>query len=219
MSKEKKPFYLYIRFWVMLYALVVALFITSQLIAGLLVVHNVDVLWINNNFVKSMEITLETAAWFWTALVSAYCMSDKYLDIRKTMNLTAGQMSVGDMAKLRKIIIISLLLSIYSVGCTLLVDLNFQMEAFFSSFGLAIIFYSSGHKLVESFKYYPGKVDGDADGIPDVIQHKYEKWVRSKRSSGVKDEFISLEYYFDEFPEDKKIVDNALKNPEVFLKN
>jgi hypothetical protein len=137
------------------------------------------------------------------------------LDIKKTMNLTSGQMSNGDMAKIRKIIIISLILSLYAILCSFVVDLNFQVVAFFSSFGTSTVIYTSGNKIVKSLKYYPGSVDGDADGIPDIIQHRYEKWVREQKKNGTEPQFITLEYYLDTNPEDRAILDNIHKNLET----
>jgi hypothetical protein len=64
-------------------------------------------------------------------------------------------------------------------------------------------------------KYYPGSVDSDADGIPDVIQHRYEKWVREQKKNGTEPQFITLEYYLDTNPEDRAILDNIHKNLET----
>lgn len=199
----------------MLYAQVVLLLMTIQLTVALLVRLGVDVVWINNNVSTVVETTLETAAWFWTAIVTLFCGFDKLVDIKKTMNLTSGQMSNGDMAKIRKIIIISLILSLYAILCSFVVDLNFQVVAFFSSFGTSTVIYTSGNKIVKSLKYYPGSVDGDADGIPDVIQHRYEKWVREQKKNGTEPQFITLEYYLDTNPEDRVILDNIHKNLET----
>lgn len=199
----------------MLYAQVVLLLMTIQLTVALLVRLGVDVVWINNNVSTVVETTLETAAWFWTAIVTLFCGFDKLVDIKKTMNLTSGQMSNGDMAKIRKIIIVSLILSLYAILCSFVVDLNFQVVAFFSSFGTSTVIYTSGNKIVKSLKYYPGSVDGDADGIPDIIQHRYEKWVREQKKNGTEPQFITLEYYLDTNPEDRAILDNIHKNLET----
>lgn len=211
-EKKKKPFYFYSRFWVLLYAQVVLLLMTIQLTVALLVRLGVDIVWINNNISNVVENTLETAAWFWTAIVSLFCGFDKFVDIKNTMNLASGQMSNGDMAKIRKIIIISLILSIYSIVCSFVVDLNFQVVAFFSSFGMSTVIYTSGNKIVKSLKYYPGSIDGDADGIPDVIQHRYEKWVREQKKNGTEQQFITLEYYLDTNPGDRAIIDKLHSN-------
>lgn len=192
------------RFWVCIYAIAMALLITGQLILGLMqngevVVHNVSL----NKFINGeCNLPMETAAWLWTALVSLFCGFDRFVDIKTTMHLSSGQMSMGELSKLRTVIVESLFLFIYSLVCSLLVNKDFQLTAMLTAFGMSIIIYVAGNKAVKACKYYSEKAeDVDSDGVPDIIQKDYEKWVRAEKKNGTDAAYINLDYFLDANPE------------------
>lgn len=200
---KKSPIWYSSRFWVCLYAIVMVLLISGQFILGLLednkiTFHNITL----NKFINGeCNLPMEIAAWCWSALISLFCGFDRFVDIKTTMHLSSGQMSMGDLSKLRVIIMESLLLFIYSLICSLLVNKDFQLTAMFSAFGMSVIIYVAGNKAVKACKYYSDKEDKDSDGVPDIIQKDYEKWVRAQKRNGVDEAYINLDYFLDDNPE------------------
>ena len=195
----KNKFWQSSRFWVFLYAFVMAVIMTLQLILGIM--QNKELVFKSvtlNNFVNGeVNLPMETLAWCWTALISLFCGFDRFVDIKTTMHLSSGQMSFGDLAKLRAIILVNLVLFIYAVLANFLVDKDFQLTQMAMAFGMSVIIYVSGNKLVKSFKY-SGEKDEDGDGIPDSIQEEYEKWVRAQKKNNIDEAYINLDYFLDE---------------------
>ena len=208
MENKKKPFYYESRFWVGLYAFVMLIIMTLQLILGLLQNQEIVVKSVTlNKFINGeVDLPMEALSWFWFGLVSLFCGFDRFVDVRTTMHLSSGQMSLGDLAKLRGIIIESMILFLYAVACNLLVDKDFQLAQMASAFGSATIIYVSGNKIVKAYKY-AGSKDDDKDGIPDDIQDEYEKWVRAQKKEGTDEAFITLDYFLDENPDAKAILE------------
>lgn len=201
--KERTPIYYSSRFWVCMYAIVMAIMMSLQLMLGLM--QNQELVFksiVLNKFVNgSLELPMEAAAWLWTALISLFCGFDRFVDIKTTMHLSSGQMSMGDLAKLRVIMLESLLLFIFALISNFLVDKDFQLTAMLTAFGMSVIIYVSGNKMVKACKYYSNKTDNDKDGVPDEIQKEYEKWVRAQKKAGTDEAYINLDYFLDEHPE------------------
>ena len=115
--KERTPIYYSSRFWVCIYAIVMAIMMSLQLMLGLM--QNQELVFksiVLNKFVNgSLKLPMEAAAWLWTALISLFCGFDRFVDIKTTMHLSSGQMSMGDLAKLRVIMLESLLLFVFAL--------------------------------------------------------------------------------------------------------
>ena len=201
--KERTPIHYSSRFWVCLYAIVMAVMMSLQLMLGLM--QNQEIVFksiVLNKFVNgSLKLPMEAAAWLWTALISLFCGFDRFVDIKTTMHLSSGQMSMGDLAKLRVIMLESLLLFVFALVSNFLVDKDFQLTAMLTAFGMSVIIYVSGNKMVKACKYYSEKTDNDNDGVPDEIQKEYEKWVRAQKKAGTDEAYINLDYFLDEHPE------------------
>ena len=108
---------------------------------------------------------------------------------------------MGDLTKLRVIMLESLLLFVFALISNFLVDKDFQLTAMLTAFGMSVIIYVSGNKMVKACKYYSEKTDNDKDGVPDEIQKEYEKWVRAQKKAGTDEAYINLDYFLDEHPE------------------
>lgn len=193
-------FYYSSRFWVCLYALVMAMFMTFQIIIGCLENGTLKVPEFIARFISGQaSLPMETLAWMWTALVSLYCGFDRVVDIRNTMQLSSGTMNLGDLAKLRGIIMLSLLLLVVGTVGHITTGRDFQLAALASAFGSSIIIYVSGNKAVKAVKYKC--LDENNDGVPDEVEDDYHAWVRARKKEGVEAEFLTLEYFLDEHPE------------------
>lgn len=199
MSDKKSPIYYSSRFWAYTYAVVLFLLLTIQAVLGLLASANFTLPVVLQQYVNGkLQLPLAVATWLWTAIISLYCGLDRVVDIKNTQNLAAGSMNLGDLSKLRKIIVVCLLLFLYALGWSFILDMDFQLEALLSAFGSTVIMYTSGNKLVKASKY---EGDADNDGIPDIVQEDYHTWARAQKKLGTEDAFITLDYFFDEFPD------------------
>lgn len=198
---NKSPAYYASRFWIFVYAAIVFITMTVQLALGLVENNNVPIqLEALNKIVNgTTSLPMEILCWGWTVIITAFCGFDRVVDIRETQHLPSGQVSKGDLAKLRFIIIIAIFFYLYGLVCSCIVDKDFQLGALLSSIISSITMYFTGNKLVKTFKY-SHKKDVDNDGIPDSIQEEYEKWAREQRKNGTDQNFITLEYFFDENP-------------------
>lgn len=193
--RDKSPIYYSSRFWAFLYAGILMAILTLQLVLGLIDKGVLPKGVINTN----LSLPMGFATWIWTFIISLFCGFDRLVDIKNTQQLSAGQVSIGDLDKLRKLIVVSILLFLYALACNSLVDKDFQLEALLSAVGSSIIIYISGNKLVKANRYVCE--DKDKDGIPDNIQKEYEKWVREQKKMGTDKSFIDLEYFLDERPD------------------
>lgn len=183
------------RFWIGLFGFVVAIFISLQLFLGLIQNGFIPFKYLN----PEINLPLNTVAYSWAVLVGLYCGTDRAVDVANTISLKPGQLSMGDLAKLRHIILLSLFLVLYSLIGTVATNKDFALEAFFGAFAAATIIYCAGNKVVKTFKY-SGK-DNDNDGVPDEYQNEYEKWAREETKKGTKEEFITFDYFLDVHPD------------------
>lgn len=208
MENKRKPFYYESRFWVGLYAFVMLIMMMLQLVLGLLQNQEIVVRSVTlNKFINGeVDLPMEALSWFWVGLVSLFCGFDRFVDVRTTMHLSSGQMSLGDLAKLRAIIVESLVLFLLAVACNLLVDKDFQLAQMASAFGSATVIYVSGNKLVKAYKW-TGSKDDDKDGIPDEVQDEYEAWVRAQKKEGTDGAYITFDYFLDDRPDAKAILE------------
>lgn len=193
-----KKFWYSSRFWVGLFGLVVTVFITFQIVLGLVSAGIIVIPYLNTE----IDLPISTIAYSWAVLVGIYCGTDRVVDITKTISMQPGQLSMGDLSKLRKIISLSLFFVFYSLAGTLITDRDFALEAFIGAFAAATIIYCAGNKLVKSFKY-SGK-DINNDGVPDDCQFEYDKWAREQAKKGTNSAFITFDYFLDENPELEK---------------
>lgn len=150
------------------------------------------------------EFPLKTLATVWPFLISVYVGLDRVIDVRTTQTLATGQMSFGDLAKLRGIIFLCFSLFGLSVAFTKLGKANvYEMDEFAVAFAMSVILYVGGNKAVKSFKF--SGPDKNCDGLPDKyedeIKEEYERWARTQRKNGVDEKFITLSYFFDENPD------------------
>jgi len=175
------------RFFVILYA--------ATLLAGMILTY------------FKFEFPIKTLATIWPILISIYIGLDRVVDIRTTQTLTTGQMSFGDLSKLRGIIFLCFGLFCASVVLTKIGKANiYEMDEFAVAFAMSIVLYVGGNKAVKSFKFSgPDKnLDGLPDKYEDEIKEKYEQWARTQRKNGVEEKFVTMEYFFDENPELKE---------------
>lgn len=147
----------------------------------------------------NLQLPMGFATWIWTFIISLFCGFDRFVDIKNTQQLQPGQISIGDLDKLRKVIVVAIFLFLYALVCNSIVDKDFQLEALLSAVGSSIIIYISGNKLVKANRFVCE--DKDKDGIPDVVQKEYEKWVREQKKLGTDKTFIDFDYFLDEHPE------------------
>ena len=147
----------------------------------------------------NLQLPMGFATWIWTFIISLFCGFDRFVDIKNTQQLQPGQISIGDLDKLRKVIVVAIFLFLYALACNALVDRDFQLEALLSAVGSSIIIYISGNKLVKANRFVCE--DKDKDGIPDIVQKEYEKWVREQKKLGTDKTFIDFDYFLDERPD------------------
>lgn len=153
-----------------------------------------------------ISLPLQIFSWGWSFIICLYCGSDRFVDVRTTMQLPSGQMSLGDLGKLRKIMCISIGLLLLATFFSFTSSKNFELEALSLGFVTSVIAYTSGNKFVKAFKYN-GK-DENNDGIPDEIEEEYKKWERQQIKNGVDKQFITIEYFLDENQELRKKLNN-----------
>lgn len=205
MSDEKKPFYYSATYWVVLYAVVVILVLSFQLFIGLVAKFpewfSGAKFWNSELLGKlingKIELPVSVLSYFWAAILALYSGYDRVLDIKETMHLPSGQVNLGDLKKLRALIVLALLILLYSLVCSFIVDKNFELSAFATAYAAVTLTYIVGNKAIKSYKY-TSLVDSDVNGIPDDLQEDYERWVRSQKKNEVNSKFITFNYFLDE---------------------
>lgn len=190
-----KKFWYSSRFWIGLFGLVVALFLGFQFFLGLIQKEIILFPYLN----PEINLPLNTVAYSWAVLVGLYCGTDRAVDVANTISLKPGQLSMGDLAKLRHIILLSLLFVICSLIGTIATTKDFALEAFFGAFAAATAIYCAGNKIVKTFKYSGN--DENNNGIPDEYENEYKKWAREEAKKGTKEDFITFDYFLDAHPE------------------
>lgn len=210
--EDKKHIWYESRFWVIVYAIVVALMMCIQLTLGIMQSHqimfNSKVL---NDFINgNLNLPMTVMSYGWTALISFYCCADRVVDVAKTTKLQIGQVSMGDLAKLRGMIVLSLGLLVIAVVFNFLVDKDFDLSAWASAFVMTIISYVVGNKAVKASAWFGTREDTNQDGIPDQYELRFNKWKREQIKNGVDNQFITFDYFLDD-PENKDIEDKIRK--------
>lgn len=189
-----KKIYYAAKFWVGLYAFVVLAFLSLQF-------------YFAYYLQKEILLPINTLSYFWTFLISLYCGFDRYVDLKNTTALPIGQMDFGDLSKLRGMILLSLSLLItattYYCLCKfkLGIDKEFALECFSSGFGVTVIAYVAGNKIIKSQKYKCIFKDENQNNIPDEVEAEFDKWTRTQLKNGVESRFITFDYFLDENPE------------------
>lgn len=197
---NKKRFYYSSRFWVITYAVVVFVIMCMQFTLGLLDKYNIvfhsKTL---NDFVNgSVSLPVTVLSYGWTALISLYCCADRVVDISKTTKLAIGQMSMGDLKKLRGMIMLSLFLFACATVFNFIVERDFDLAAWASAFAMTVISYALGNKAVKASSYFGTHEDKDENGIPDKYQERYDKWKREQEKNGVEFIYINWNYFLDD---------------------
>lgn len=190
------------RFWVILYAFVVILFMCIQFVLGLLesyqvTFHNTVI----NKFINgNLNLPITVLSYGWTLLVSMYTISDKTVDVLKTAKLQPGDVSFGDLSKSRGLILLSMLLLFIAVIFNFLVDKDFDLTAFASAFVMITMSYVVGNKMVKSASWWKvkGLADNNGDLIPDKYEDRYNKWKRQQEKNGVDSQYINFDYFLDD---------------------
>lgn len=197
---NKKHIWYESRFWVILYATVTVIIMGLQFILGLL--DSYEIVFkhkIINDFVNGyLNLPMEVMSWVWTAIISFYCGSDRVVDVAKTTKLAVGQTSMGDLAKLRAMILISLVLFITAVVFNFLTDKEYCLAAYASAFGMTVLSYVVGNKAVKSASYLGKHEDKNQDGVPDKFQDRFDKWKRKQVRAGVENMYITWDYFLDD---------------------
>lgn len=197
---NKKRFYYSSRFWVITYAVVVFVIMCMQFTLGLfdkysIVFHNKTL----NDFVNgNLSLPVTVLSYGWTALISLYCCADRIVDISKTTKLAVGQMSMGDLKKLRGMIVLSLFLFTCATVFNFIVERDFDLAAWASAFAMTVISYALGNKVVKASSYFGTHEDKDENGIPDKYQERYDKWKREQEKNGVEFIYINWNYFLDD---------------------
>lgn len=171
-SENKTPFWYKTSFMVIAYAVVTAIVMLIQFALCLCLKFN----WQTNNIVfadfinGNLVLPMQTIAWFWMAISAAYIGVDRAAYAIKTANERSGQSDMGNPSTIRRIILISGLLTLEALVCNGFADADFELDAFFTAFGSSITLYVTGQKAIKSVKYIDGKIDANGDGIPDEEQ-------------------------------------------------
>lgn len=187
------------RFWVLLYALITTLLMGIQFFLGILqnnsiTFHNTSI----NEFINGdLNLPITVLSWGWLAIVTLYCGSDRVVDTIKSLKLSVGQMSMGDLSKLRGIILISLLLLILAVFFSFFTDKDYDLEAWASAFVMSILTLVVGNKSVKIASQY-GPIDKNKNGVPDECEDSFNKWVREQKRNGIESEYLTFDYFLDD---------------------
>lgn len=131
----------------------------------------------------------------WPFIIAVYCGFDRFVDYKNTKSLNAGQMSMGDLAKLRFIIFESFVVMCFAVYCSVITGIDFNTEFLVYAFVASILAYVGGNKLVKSARFTGP--DKNNNGIPDELEEEFEKWMRQERKNGVDEKFITFDYFLD----------------------
>lgn len=198
---NKNKFWYSSRFWVIIYAVVTLIIMSIQFILGLLKNENIHFYNIETleKFINGdLNLPMTALSWCWTALISLYCGSDRVVDIAKTTKLSVGQTSMGDLAKLRGMIALSLVLFITAVVFNFMTDKEYTLSAYASAFGMTVISYVAGNKAVKATAYFGSHEDKNEDGVPDIAEAAYNKWKRQQIKNGVENIYLNFDYFLDD---------------------
>ncbi len=182
-------------FWIVLYAVVVTVLMAIQFLSFTVTLP----------YINQVQMPLTIAGYGWSVLIALYTGADRIVDIKESLNMPSGQVSMGDLSKLRGIIVLALILFLVAAAFQTLSDQDFELTAFFTAFAVAIISYCVGNKACKSCKYNSPKLaDATQNGIPDKFEEEYFIWMRQQKKNGVSDKYITFDYFLDEHEEIRK---------------
>ena len=165
MSKtNKKPIWYSGRFWVTLFMVVVS----SLLVVQALPLFMTE--FYGQKFNDDFKLPLDVISWSYMALISLYVGTDRLEKIISTKEIPYGEVFMGDMKKLRRIIVISLLIFLESLVFSRMLNADFGMTGFFSAFASSVILYVSGNNGIQTMGNINGSHPVDATGDKNEIK-------------------------------------------------
>lgn len=142
MKKKNKPWYSS-RFWVFVAFLIVLFSLIGYAFP-----------YIVNFFCKDFEIyetgiPLETSSWCWMFVVISYTGCSQFENIMLTRRLPQGDYELGDLGKLRKINVASIILYFIAVMLNIIFKTNIGLEGYLMSCLSGIGMYVGGNKVIK----------------------------------------------------------------------
>lgn len=186
-TSKKTPIYYSSRFWITLFAFVTFSIMALQFVLDLLPRTEIQLegLWKFLNF--NLIFPMKEVSWFWAAVISLACGFDRAVDIINTKNLPKGEMDMGDLAKLRFIMLETLVLFLIALGFNVFSNADFQLSGFFTAFASSVILYTSGNKLVKATKHQGEKPENTEDEMHHPGGHGHHRPRRDSRFSESED--------------------------------
>lgn len=166
---KNAPFYQKGRFWVGLFGVVVGLLLLIQASP-----YIITKLFPNFEFNTNVHVPIDVIGWSYMALVSMYIGSDRFEKVFSSKQLPYGEVYMGDLKKLRNVIVFTLAIFIEAMSLNFLFDVDVGLESFFLAFASSVILYVGGNNAVNTVGNIDGdkQVDeenGDANDIADAL--------------------------------------------------
>lgn len=224
MKEKAKKIYEHSRFWAHFFFIVLMMVIIVQGVTG--IINREDLMYLKDNIVwltlfVEKETPMQVASYIWTVLVAFYCGMDRVVDISETMHMPQGQMSMGELGKLRVIIVESFVAFFvaFIFDRVTASQYDFQAGPLLTAWGISLITYITGNKLCKTMKY-KSLSDENNDGIPDEFSRQYKRWKLEQSRNEINPKFVNFDYFLADNPEiEEKIHEMELaKEKEIELR-
>lgn len=160
---EKKHFWYNSRFWVALFSVIVMLSIGVESIPFIAAKYGLTL--------KAVELPIDVIGWSWTALLSIYIGTDRLEKIISSKEIPYGEIFMGDLAKLRRMILLALFIYLEALAMNAFFGADLSLSSFFMAFSASLLLYVGGNKAIKTMGNVDGanKVDdtGDSNKIMD----------------------------------------------------
>lgn len=199
MEKIKIPCFYKTRFYVYMYAAIVAICLIFQagldIIQTLVELETFEGLVNVSSFINfSLTLPIDTIAKTWVAICSVYVGCDRVDHIIQTKNSIKGEKKVGTASKVRKLITINILLLVLSMVLSFFSEADLALESLAAAFGSSALIYIGGQKgiaIASQFGLDGLSIDEDQD-IDKDLKEKVEVTENDKKEKKKKVE-VSVE--------------------------
>lgn len=184
-EKLKNGFHFTGRMAVWLTALIVTILMTTEAADNIIKCFKPDI-----NLYKG-SIPMDIVSWFWFSICISYAVGFQAFQLIESRQMESGKFTLGDVERLRKIILATLFIALYGVALNVLFGVDICVEGLITCYFSTILCFVIGRRAIEAQKYVePEKTEhNDFDFNNDgVIDYKDIKELYNRKGVVITDE-------------------------------